>query len=155
LTYLIYFSTEFAHLGNRSLTLVGDRDTLNLPLLVEGDGEMAMVAPSCETFRVDGVFLCAQLGPAVRPNDKEQDMTSNASQVIVVTEDHHRSLIHGLSAHHRDFPEVHAEASSRKAAATRLAELLSLTLENAPSDWRRQSIQQAIADVLAFAEEDD
>ena len=82
-------------------------------------------------------------------------MTSNASQVIVVTQDHQRSLFHGLSAHHRDFPEVHAEASSPKAAATRLAELLSLTLENAPSDWRRQSIQQAIADVLAFAKQDD
>jgi hypothetical protein len=82
-------------------------------------------------------------------------MTSNASQVIVVTEDPHLSLFHGLSAHHRDYPEVHAEASSPKAAATRLAELLSLTLENAPSDWRRQSIQQAIDDVLAFAEDGD
>jgi hypothetical protein len=64
-------------------------------------------------------------------------------------------LFSTLSAHHRDFPEVHAEASSPKAAAVRLAEMLSLTLENAPSDWRRQSIQQAIADVRAFAEEDD
>ena len=82
-------------------------------------------------------------------------MTSNASQVIVVTASHQSLLFHGLSAHHRDFPEVHAEASSPKAAATRLAELLSLTLENAPSDWRRQSIQQAIADVLAFAKQDD
>ena len=82
-------------------------------------------------------------------------MTSNASQVIVVIEDPHRSFVRGLSAHHRDFPEVHAEASSPKAAATRLAELLSLTLENAPSDWRRQSIQQAIADVLAFAKGGD
>jgi hypothetical protein len=80
-------------------------------------------------------------------------MTSNAGQVIVTTEDHCRSLFHGLSAHHRDFPEVHAEASSPKAAATRLAEFLSLTLENAPSEWRRQTIQQAIADVQAFAEE--
>jgi hypothetical protein len=82
-------------------------------------------------------------------------MTSNASQVIVVTQDLHRSLFHGLSAHHREFPEVHAEASSPKAAAARLAEMLSLTLENAPSDWRRQSIQQAIADVLAFAKKED
>jgi len=82
-------------------------------------------------------------------------MTSNASQVIVLTEEHHHSLLHGVSAHHRVFPEVHAEGGSPKAAATRLAELLSLTLENAPSDWRRQSIQQAIADVLAFAEQDN
>ncbi len=82
-------------------------------------------------------------------------MTSNSSQVIVVTENDYRSLFHNLSAHHRDFPEVHAEAASPKAAAMRLAELLSLTLENAPSNWRRQSIQQAIADVRAFAETAD
>ena len=45
-------------------------------------------------------------------------------------------------------------ASSHKAAGARLAEMLSLTLENAPSDWRRQSIQQAISDVRAIAEGD-
>ena len=42
--------------------------------------------------------------------------------------------------------------SSPKDAAGRLAELLLLTLDNAPSDWRRQIIQQAIEDVRAFAE---
>jgi hypothetical protein len=82
-------------------------------------------------------------------------MTANSSQVIVITVNDQRSLIHGLSAHHREFPEVHAEAESPKAAATRLAELLSVTLENAPSNWRRQSIQQAIADARAFVEQTD
>ncbi len=81
-------------------------------------------------------------------------MTCNPSQVIVVTEDDQCVLHHGISAHHREYPEVRAEGSTPEAAATRLAELLSLTLESAPSDWRRQSVQQAIADVRAFAERD-
>ena len=81
-------------------------------------------------------------------------MTSNPGQVVVLTHDPPYSVLHGLSAHHRDFPEVHGEGCSAKAAAARLAELLSLTLDNAPSDWRRQSVEQAIKDVLAFAETD-
>jgi hypothetical protein len=81
-------------------------------------------------------------------------MSSNPSQVIVVPENYHRSSFHGLSAHHRDFPEVHGAGTSAKDAAVRLGELLSLTLDNAPSDWRRQIIQQAIEDVRAFAERD-
>ena len=78
-------------------------------------------------------------------------MVSNPNQVIVVPRAHDGLLIHGISAHHRDFPEVHAEGNSPEAAARRLAELLALSLDNAPSDWRRQNLQQAIADVRAFA----
>jgi len=81
-------------------------------------------------------------------------MTTNPNQVIVLPEDFHRASLHGLSAHHRDFPEVHGAGSSPKDAAARLAELLLLTLDNAPSGWRRDSIQQAIEDVRAFAERD-
>jgi hypothetical protein len=79
-------------------------------------------------------------------------MLSNPGQVVVVTEQHESVLLHGLSAHHRDFPEVHAEGDSPKAAASRLADLLARSLDNAPSDWRRQSLQQAIADVREFVE---
>jgi len=79
-------------------------------------------------------------------------MTSNPSQVIVTSEDHGRASIHSLSAHHRDFPEVRAEGESPMDAALRLAELLSVTLDSAPSDWRRQIVEQAIEDVRAFAE---
>jgi hypothetical protein len=79
-------------------------------------------------------------------------MVSNPSQVIVVPEDHNGILIYGMSAHHRNFPEVHAEGNSAEAAATRLAELLAVSLDNAPSDWRRQNLEQAIQDVRAFAE---
>lgn len=79
-------------------------------------------------------------------------MVSNPSQVIVVTEEQEGVLAHGMSAHHRNFPEVHAEGNSARAAAMRLAELLAMSLDNAPSDWRRQSLEQAIEDVRAFAE---
>jgi len=81
-------------------------------------------------------------------------MLSNPSQVIVLPEDYHRSSLHALSAHHRDLPEVHGAGSSPKDAALRLGELLLLSLDNAPSDWRRDIIQQAIHDVRAFAERD-
>jgi hypothetical protein len=78
-------------------------------------------------------------------------MTSNPSQVIVSNEDVVHSSIHSLAVHHRDFPEVRAEGGSPKDAASRLAELLSASLDNAPSDWRREIIRQAIEDVRAFA----
>jgi hypothetical protein len=81
-------------------------------------------------------------------------MVSDPNQVIVMPEAHSGLLIHGMSAHHRDFPEVHAEGDSAKAAAQRLAELLARSLDNAPSDWRRQNLEQAIEDVRAFAASD-
>jgi hypothetical protein len=81
-------------------------------------------------------------------------MVSNPNQVIVVPEGQGALLFHGMSAHHREFPEVHAEGTSPKAAAERLAELLARSLDNAPSDWRRQTLEQAIEDVRAFAAND-
>jgi len=81
-------------------------------------------------------------------------MTSNPSRVIVHPDESTHTSVHGMCAHHRDFPEVHGEGSSPKDAAVRLAELLSVTLDNVPSDYRRQIIQQAIEDVRAFAERD-
>jgi hypothetical protein len=76
----------------------------------------------------------------------------NPSQVIVLPEDQTRAPTHALCAHHRDIPEVRGEGCCAKDAATRLAELLLLSLDNAPSDWRREIIRQAIDDVRAFAE---
>ena len=79
-------------------------------------------------------------------------MTSNPSQIIMTAETHEHTVLHSLAAHHRDFPEVRAEGGSPVDAALRLADLLSRTLDSAPSDWRRQTIEQAIEDVRAFAE---
>ncbi len=80
-------------------------------------------------------------------------MTSNPSQVIVSTEEHLCASIHALAVHHRDFPEVRAEGGSAVDAASRLTQLLSLTLDSVPSDWRRAIVEQAIEDVRAFAEQ--
>jgi hypothetical protein len=79
-------------------------------------------------------------------------MTSNPSQVIVSTQRYACASIHALAVHHRDFPEVRGEGGSPEDAASRLAELLSITLDNAPSDWRRENIEKAIADVRAYAQ---
>ena len=78
-------------------------------------------------------------------------MMPNPSQVIVTTDDYCEASVHGFCAHHRVFPEVHGGGGSAQDAAARLAELLSLTLDNAPSDWRRQMILEALEDVKAFA----
>ena len=77
-------------------------------------------------------------------------MLANPSQVIVTMEVYPVLAVHASSVHHRDFPEVRGEGCSPKAAAARLTELLSLTLDNAPSEWRRETIQRAIEDVRAF-----
>lgn len=52
--------------------------------------------------------------------------------------------------HHRDFPELRGEGESPGDAAARLADLLARMLDSAPSEWRREQIEQAIEDVLAF-----
>ena len=79
-------------------------------------------------------------------------MTPNPNQVIVTNEDLARSSLHDFAARHREFPEVHGVGYSTKEAAARLASLLSQTLDNAPSDWRREMILLAIEDVRAFAD---
>lgn len=78
-------------------------------------------------------------------------MMSNPDQVIVMTEEHPILQVHAASVHHRDFPEVHAEGRSPADAATRLAELLSQSLDSAPSERRRETLECALADVRAFA----
>ncbi len=80
-------------------------------------------------------------------------MFSNPNQVIVSTEHGPQALVHAFYVHHRDFPEVCVEGESLEAAAARLADRLSLSLEHAPSLWRQEGIMLAIADVRAFAEE--
>jgi hypothetical protein len=52
--------------------------------------------------------------------------------------------------YHRDFPEIRADGGSLKEAASHLANKLALALDTALTDWRRQTLGQAIADVKAF-----
>ena len=55
--------------------------------------------------------------------------------------------------HHRDFPEIRADGGSPKEAASHLANKLALAMDTALTDWRRQTLGQAIADVEAFVEQ--
>ena len=52
--------------------------------------------------------------------------------------------------HHRDFPEIRAEGSSPKEAAAHLVNQLTRALDSALTDWRRDRVNEAIADVQAF-----
>lgn len=58
----------------------------------------------------------------------------------------------GAQVHHRDFPEIRAQGKSPTDAAVQLINQLTRTLDSALTNWRRDSIQQAIADVKEFAD---
>ena len=91
-----------------------------------------MVAPPCDVSPEWGLFMrrCQLSAGATRGS---VPMMSNPSQVIVSTEDHLCSSIHALAVHHRNFPEIRAEGGSAVDAASRLTQLLSTTLDSAPS----------------------
>jgi hypothetical protein len=57
---------------------------------------------------------------------------------------------HTLRVHHRDFPEIQAHGRSGNEAASFLVSKLRLALDTALTDWRRQTLSAAIADVEAF-----
>jgi hypothetical protein len=52
---------------------------------------------------------------------------------------------------HQDFPEIRAHGETPTIAAAHLANQLTRALDSALTAWRRETIQQAIADVEAFA----
>jgi hypothetical protein len=56
------------------------------------------------------------------------------------------------TVHHRDFPEIRAEGGSPQEAAAHLVNKLACALDSALTDWRRQNVDHAIADVRAFME---
>lgn len=78
---------------------------------------------------------------------------SDPTRVRLINEDRSHHTTHAVYACHRAFPELRGEGRTAEEAARRLAEQLSVSLDHAPSDWRRQGIQQAIEDVQAFAEQ--
>ncbi|QEH32867.1 hypothetical protein OJF2_13520 [Aquisphaera giovannonii] len=53
-------------------------------------------------------------------------------------------------AYHHDFPEIRADGHSGKEAATLLVNRLKLAMDTALTEWRRETMTQAIADVEAF-----
>jgi hypothetical protein len=76
-------------------------------------------------------------------------MDSESSRVIVTI----KGSSAAASVHHRDFPEIRAEGSSPQEAASHLVNQLSRALDSALTDWRRDRVNEAIADVRAFVEQ--
>ena len=73
-------------------------------------------------------------------------MATEQERVIVTT----GSTAQATQIHHRDFPEIRAEGESPSAAATNLANHLTRALDSALTKWRRDAIEQAIAEVQEF-----
>lgn len=79
-------------------------------------------------------------------------MSSKPDQVVVTAAGHSVLASHGSEAHHRDFPEVRGEGASPEDAVMRLVNLLSQSLDCAPSAWRRETLERAVEEVRAFAD---
>jgi hypothetical protein len=71
----------------------------------------------------------------------------NSQNAVIVTSG---ATTNSSRVHHRTFPEIQADGGSAKDAASHLAHKLSLAMDTALTDWRRQTLGQAIADVEAF-----
>jgi hypothetical protein len=78
-------------------------------------------------------------------------MEADTSRVIVSC----GATAHTTQVHHRDFSEIQADGGSAKEAASYLANKLTAALDTALTDWRRESLGQAIADVEAFVKQSD
>jgi hypothetical protein len=74
-------------------------------------------------------------------------MDTESSRVIVTK----GATANTVQVYHRDFPEIRAEGESPTVAARHLENHLVRALDSALTNWRRETIQQAIADVRAFA----
>jgi hypothetical protein len=74
-------------------------------------------------------------------------MPMDQSPVIVAS----GATAHSTSLHHRDFPEIRAEGETPSVAATHLANQLTRALDSALTQWRRETIERAIADIREFA----
>jgi len=57
-----------------------------------------------------------------------------------------------ITAYHRDFPEIRTHGSSSFEAANLLRHQLTRALDSALTEWRRASIEAALADIHAFSE---
>ena len=73
-------------------------------------------------------------------------MTTRESLLIVTT----GATANTTCVHHRDFPEIRAEGESAEVAASHLANQLARAMDSALTQWRRETIGKAIADVQAF-----
>lgn len=77
-------------------------------------------------------------------------MLTHTEHLVVTRDDHACEPATMTHIHHRDFPEMWCEGCDPIEAAKRLTHLLLRALEHSPSAWRRQAIEQAIADLEAY-----
>jgi hypothetical protein len=75
-------------------------------------------------------------------------MDADPSRVILTV----GATSHSVRVHHHDFPEIRADGQSAREAAGHLANKLALALDTALTEWRRENLGRAIADVNAFVE---
>ena len=76
-------------------------------------------------------------------------MAIDQSRVIVAV----GSTAHATCVHHRDFAEIRAEGETPAVAANHLVNQLTRALDSALTEWRRSTIEQAIADIREFISE--
>ncbi len=76
-------------------------------------------------------------------------MVTDQSRVIVAT----GATAGTARVHHRDFPEIRADGETPAIAAAHLANQLNRALDTALTNWRRDTLGQAIADIEAFVSE--
>jgi hypothetical protein len=74
-------------------------------------------------------------------------METNSARVVIAP----NGATSGFRIHHRDFPEIRAVGGSPPEAASHLAHKLARALDSALTDWRRENLSLALADVKAFA----
>jgi hypothetical protein len=77
-------------------------------------------------------------------------VTTDAGRVVVVATPTGGQAVPTTQAHHRDFPELHAEGETASQACAHLRNLLDHSLSAAPVDDRREAIERAIADVKEY-----
>jgi hypothetical protein len=72
--------------------------------------------------------------------------STDVSRVVVTT----GATAQATRVYHRDFPEIRADGETPTVAAAHLANQLARALDSALTDWRREAVERAIADVQAF-----
>jgi hypothetical protein len=77
-------------------------------------------------------------------------MLADQSRVIVEDGVCDRCAVPTKRVHHRDFPEIRAECGSVAEGGAHLAGQLSRARDGVGSDWHREAIERAVADVGAF-----
>lgn len=75
-------------------------------------------------------------------------MDSDASRVIEST----GFTAGAVQVNHRDFAEIRGTGDSAADAGENLCNQLTRALDSALTNWRRESIEQAIADVRSYIE---